>query len=242
MKAFLVVLFVVGASCAPKSHISRIVGGETARDGQFPYQVSIHYEGSHNCGGSIIAPHFILTAAHCLHGFLFEHLGVFVGSNKNNEGVGYALYSSEYHGQYNPNTIENDIGILMLVDGISYNDKTQPIIYETAEVGDNLESVVSGWGYTAYPGGDIPVDLQYLNVVTIPLSDCRSRSRYEVFDTNICTFKKDGQGACKGDSGGPLVANNKQIGIVSWGEPCALGYPDVFTKVSAYSSWIQRKL
>lgn len=44
----------------------------------------------------------------------------------------------------------------------------------------------------------------------------------------------------QGDSGGPLVANGELIGIVSWGKPCAVGKPDVFTRVYYYREWIKR--
>ena len=46
----------------------------------------------------------------------------------------------------------------------------------------------------------------------------------------------------QGDSGGPLVADGKQIGIVSFGEPCAVGTPDVFTRVSSYTKWIKKQM
>ena len=49
--------------------------------------------------------------------------------------------------------------------------------------------------------------------------------------------------ACQGDSGGPLVVGSHLIGIVSWGEGCAnTNYPGVYTRVSAYNSWITPRL
>lgn len=44
----------------------------------------------------------------------------------------------------------------------------------------------------------------------------------------------------QGDSGGPLAADGEQIGVVSWGIPCAKGRPDVFTRVFPYRSWIDK--
>lgn len=81
-----------------------------------------------------------------------------------------------------------------------------------------------------------------------------------ITDKNICTISRIGNGVChvsndylislflkdnkyissnlQGDSGGPLVANGVQIGVVSWGLPCALGAPDVYTRVYSYKDWI----
>lgn len=44
----------------------------------------------------------------------------------------------------------------------------------------------------------------------------------------------------KGDSGGPLVCDGVQIGVVSWGTPCAKGKPDVFTRVYSYVDWVKK--
>ncbi|KAF5287777.1 hypothetical protein FQA39_LY15713 [Lamprigera yunnana] len=242
MKAFLVILFVAGASCAPKLHIPRIIGGENAEDGQFPYQVSIHLRGRHNCGGSIISVDSILTAGHCLEPYNHNDLTVRVGSTKNNEGDEHWVDYYALHGFFNPYNLENDIGFIKILTQISYNDKVQPIPLQIGEVDDGASCVVSGWGYTVYPGGVVPLDLHYVDLVTHPLEKCKTESLYEVFDTNICTYTRHGEGTCHGDSGGPLAANGKQIGIVSWGEPCGVGYPDVFTKVSAYVDWINNNI
>lgn len=76
--------------------------------------------------------------------------------------------------------------------------------------------------------------------------DCRSRhSRWShlVGDHTICAFSgRHGEGMCHGDSGGPLVNGNQLIGIVSWGEPCAAGRPDAFTRVSYFASWILKTI
>lgn len=47
---------------------SRVVGGQDALDGSAPYQVSLQTKSGHNCGGAIVHPQFIVTAAHCLIG------------------------------------------------------------------------------------------------------------------------------------------------------------------------------
>ena len=61
-----------------------------------------------------------------------------------------------------------------------------------------------------------------------------------VTEKNICTFTRAGEGMCMGDSGGPLVVNGLQEGIASWVVPCAVGYPDAFTRVSYFREWIRQ--
>ena len=82
--------------------------------------------------------------------------------------------------------------------------------------------------------------------------DCRQKLKTEdckivscdvlIYTSSLCTMNKRGEGSCKGDSGGPLVANDKLIGIVSWGFLCALGAPDVFARVSEFNDWIIRTM
>lgn len=62
-----------------------------------------------------------------------------------------------------------------------------------------------------------------------------------VFNTTICAYTGvQERGMCHGDSGGPLVSGEELIGLVSWGVPCALGYPDVFTRTASFQPWIIR--
>lgn len=104
------------------------------------------------------------------------------------------------------------------------------------EVGGGFEAVLSGWGGT-YAGSPLPNNLQYVNLRTLSNSEC-SQTWSGIFNSNICTFTKTGEGACNGDSGGPLVVQNILVGVVSWGSPCAVGYPDVFTRVPSFADWI----
>ncbi|XP_076620357.1 transmembrane protease serine 9-like [Colletes latitarsis] len=217
---------------------SQIVGGFDAPDGKFPYQVSLRYNGNHFCGGSIISPRYILTAAHCVKGVPdIRKATVHAGTNLLSErGDAYAVESGVAHPNYNSRTIANDVAIIRVDRAISFNAKVRAIPLASSNVAEGSSCVLSGWG-TQRAGGNVPNKLQYADLRVEPQKSCK-RTWSNVQGTQICTFTKVGQGACNGDSGGPLVANGKQIGIVSFGRPCGVGSPDVYTRVSSYLSWI----
>ncbi|XP_017772800.1 PREDICTED: chymotrypsin-1-like [Nicrophorus vespilloides] len=245
---FKLLVLVATASCtfaAPSSDLSwRIVGGNKAPDGSFPYQISLRgLFDSHSCGGSIINENWILTAAHCVEGSLAATLTVVVGSNKlNSGGVKYKISKAIYHENYDGYLIKNDVAVLKLAKPLEFNSDVQPIPLADSDIGGDADCVLSGWGTTSYPG-NVPNDLQYINLKTLTVEDCQQRQApNEVFDSQVCTLTQKGEGACHGDSGGPLVSGGKQIGIVSWGRPCGIGYPDVFTRVSSFREWINKNI
>lgn len=95
--------------------------------------------------------------------------------------------------------------------------------------------------------GPLPDELQFIDVVTLSMEDCRSRHVEEVqeliSDSVLCVFSGQvGMGLCHGDSGGPLVHHGVLIGAVSWGIPCGTGKPDAFTRISVLLPWIRSHL
>ncbi|XP_012235769.1 chymotrypsin-2-like [Linepithema humile] len=222
------------------NHGPKIVGGSSATDGQYPYQASLRLNNRHFCGGSIIDKRWILTASHCLTGFNNTAISVVLGSNTLNKGGDrYASVKRWIHPYYSPAFIRNDIGLIKLDKDIVFGDKVKPIALpkKNFEKSD-YPATLSGWGTTSYPG-NAPNELQHIELTVIDQKQCLSAS-YRNTNSNICTFNKHGEGACHGDSGGPLVADGTQIGVVSWGVPCAKGHPDVFTRVYSYLNWIKR--
>ncbi|KAF2881833.1 hypothetical protein ILUMI_24334 [Ignelater luminosus] len=225
----------------------RIVGGSDASNGSFPYQVSLRITrtGSHNCGGSILNSTVVLTAAHCLASYRPADLHVVVGSDRlNGSGTTYQIKQLIIHNLYNSSVIKNDIGLIILKEPLRYSNSVRPVELETRQIGAGVNVVLSGWGITSFPG-QLPNNLQYINLTTISNDECEAayreaRASLPIYKEELCTLTRRGEGACKGDSGGPLVANGKQVGVVSWGRPCGLGFPDVFSRVSSYVDWIKQ--
>lgn len=144
------------------------------------------------------------------------------------------------HAGYNPATGANDISLLKTSTNINFGEFVSSIEIAAAEVGGGEPVVLSGWG-TTIPGGAIPNKLQFIDLRTISHDECVTRhadTPRPIVTSEICTLTKQGEGACHGDSGGPLAVQNTLVGIVSWGRPCAVGYPDVYTRVSAFVDWI----
>lgn len=80
--------------------------------------------------------------------------------------------------------------------------------------------------------------LQFLNVQIITNTACRSRlsaANAALIDDNIlCTSSPTGSGVCIGDAGGPVINLGWLVGTVSWGVGCAMGSPDMHTRISQY--------
>ncbi|XP_015429021.1 PREDICTED: chymotrypsin-1-like [Dufourea novaeangliae] len=220
----------------------QIVGGRDAPVGKFPYQVSLRQNGNHFCGGSIINSRTILTAAHCVAGLRnLKAVTVQVGTNQlKSGGVSYGVEKVDSHPKYNSVTIANDIAVIRLNADIHFTDLIQPIKLATSDVPEGGTVTLSGWG-TTRNGGQIPNNLQEIDLHVYSQSKCKL-VHWNVQASQVCTFTKSGEGACHGDSGGPLVGGGIQIGIVSFGRPCGIGYPDVFTRVSSFVPWIQSKM
>lgn len=84
--------------------------------------------------------------------------------------------------------------------------------------------------------------LQWISLTTISNSICKSMhgstDKEKITEGVLCTYTAVDKGMCNGDSGGPLVYNNELVGVISWGVPCAVGKPDVYTRISTVYSWL----
>lgn len=250
--------------CGRPQATSRIVGGQDAAEGAWPWQASVQVYKQHICGGSIITNRWVLSAAHCYHktGYPMSSYRVCLGmyqlslTNPNSacSAVKNVIINSLYAQEGEP----GDIMLFELKETISFSDFILPICLpdSSSNFPSGLDCWVTGWGDI---GSTRPLrHPKTLQQVMLPLIDQPTCDdlyhKYShvrpsipiIFSDMICAGYENGQkDSCQGDSGGPLVCKSNgswfQIGIVSWGAGCALPKrPGVYTLVPAYESWIQK--
>lgn len=238
--------FINGFSASMPTLDHRIVGGINASILEYPYQVSVRKLNSHICGGSIFHTLYILTAAHCVDGGIASQFSIRAGSSFITKG-GKRVKVCEIiaKGDYNIETLDNDVAILKLCSPLVFSDKILPVALPEAgeEVAAGAKAFVTGWGYEA-ENSFLPSTLKQVELPIVSTNDCKKAySNFGNITNNmICAglMQTGGKDACQGDSGGPLRANGKLMGVVSWGFGCARPhYPGVYTKVSNYRNWIK---
>ncbi|KAK6636278.1 hypothetical protein RUM43_009937 [Polyplax serrata] len=228
-----------------------IIGGTVSPNGSFPFAVSIRSAETNStfCGGALIHRRFILTAAHCVGGFLREII-IGVGSVHLSEQTLVYPEDVYVHEDFNPEDgrFDADIAILKLEEPVTLSPTLQIIDFSYHKDMDNKNVTAMGWGI--YTDGDederSPV-LLHLNRTVISNDECyklmEPNKQGMLGPRNICINGTEKSGLCFADSGSPLlyVEDGKQytVGIVSWGVPCAAGFPDVFVRVSPFADWIE---
>ncbi|XP_060776199.1 serine protease 27-like [Neoarius graeffei] len=241
--------------CGHAPFNTRIVGGQSASDGTWPWQVSLQspaYTGGHFCGGSLINKDWVLTAAHCFSSTKTSGLTVYLGkqtlSGLNPNQIARGVKQVILHPKYNSATQDNDIALLLLNSSVTFTDYIIPVCLagEGSNFPHDTKCWITGWGSIA-SGVPLPSPgvLQEAMVSTIYSLLCDLLHGFGSITPNMmCAGNLSGrQDTCQGDSGGPLVTKRGavwiQAGITSWGEGCGNSrLPGVYTQVSQYQKWI----
>lgn len=235
-----------------------IVGGEEAVPGAWPWMAALVNASEPNayngqfCGGALIAPDWVITAAHCFANEDPTQVDVVLGRHtlSSNEGQRHSVAQIIRHPAYNDVTSDSDIALLRLT--VPSAQPTIPVISPgTAHLANpGVNATVIGWGNMDGGGGSNFPDA--LHQVTLPIVTneiCNSPQSYDggITANMLCAgFAAGGQDSCQGDSGGPLMVPNSggagwvHAGVVSFGNGCALpNFYGVYARVSMFHAWVE---
>jgi len=230
----------------------RVIAGEDSKEGQWPWQIAMYKNGRFSCGGSLITPQWIVTAAHCVQRTPASIVTVVLGdlNRASTSGHEQKIQVSKiiYHPRYG--RLNYDIALLKLSKPAALNNhvKTVCLPRQGEEVPVGSKCFISGWGKTKHPGGSVS-KLQHASLTIMSKSDCSKTNSKTVpiTDQMVCAKNKSParQSGCHGDSGGPFVCQQKSgswtlHGAVSWGSRyCDIrDAATVFARISNLRQWI----
>ncbi|KAI4472572.1 hypothetical protein M0802_008841 [Mischocyttarus mexicanus] len=236
------------------SYFTRIIGGRPTVPGAWPWQVAVLNRFREAfCGGTLVSPKWVLTAAHCIRKRLYVRIGEHDLTVKEGTELELRVDSVVIHPEYDADTVDNDIAMLRLPINLTPSPSRGIACLPAPKqlLPTNQLCTILGWGKSRVTD-DFGTDILHEVKIPIVSSDiCRQvYVDYRITDNMFCAgYRRGKMDSCAGDSGGPLLCRDPLrsdhgwtiFGITSFGEGCGKrGKFGIYAKLPNYVKWISR--
>jgi len=236
---------------------TRIVGGVDSSPGDWPWQAMLTSSPNSYvfCGGSLVAPQWLVTASHCVKGTSAGSIYVRLGAHNRKEIVGteqdFTVTKIIMHPFYHkPIGMSHDIALLKLDKPAVLNKFVNLVCLPEVVPAppEGKKCWITGWGRSHSVGGSSPNVLQQASVPIVGRNRCEWVYLGRIHDSMMCAgLDRGGIDSCQGDSGGPMVCETGGRyylqGVTSWGQGCARPNKyGVYARVKYVLDWLNREM
>jgi hypothetical protein len=239
----------------PASNGARVVGGNEATPGDYPWMAALVRASSDDafagqfCGGALIHPFWVVSAAHCVEFTNPDEIDVVIGAHRlsANDAERVGIAEIIVHPGFDSSSLDNDIALLRLER--PSNAPTVPLAHPdlATSFAPGVIATVIGWGALS-EGGSGPDELYEVEIPIVSNATANA-SVGGVTDNMIAAgLAEGGKDSCQGDSGGPFLVPNPEggfllAGLVSWGNGCARpAQYGIYTRVANFADWVASQL
>ncbi|XP_069914560.1 complement factor D [Oryctolagus cuniculus] len=243
-------LVLLGAAVCAAQPRGRILGGAVAEPHARPYMASVQVDGTHVCGGVLLAEEWVLSAAHCLEDAAGGRVQVLLGAHSLSQPEPskrrYDVRRVVPHPDSRPDALDHDLLLLQLSEKAALGPavRTLPWQREDRDVAPGTLCDVAGWGVDTHAGRR-PDLLKHVQLPVLDRDTCNLRAHHDGAITGrMMCAQSHRRDTCKGDSGGPLVCGGVVEGVVSSGSRVCGNRkkPGIYTRVASYAGWIDSVL